>query len=98
MKKLALIAKYQADFDFKLLAKELAVLAFLPVADVIDPYKVLVDEFEDDELPLHAYFEPNCIVSPVGRRGRRTPLIFLLAMLNVHGRHFTGTARTINAL
>ena len=46
------MAKYLADFDFKLLEKNLAALAFLPVADLIDTHEVLVDEFEDDKLPV----------------------------------------------
>ena len=46
------MAKYLADFDFKLLEKNLAALAFLPVVDLIDTHEVLVDEFEDDELPV----------------------------------------------
>ena len=45
------------------------------------------------------YFEPTWIGVTVGRRsGRRTAPIFPLAMWNVHGRHFTGTTRTTNAL
>lgn len=98
VKKLGLSAKYQADIDFKLRVKKLAALAFLPVADVVAAYEALADEFEDDELPLLAYFEPTWIGSPVGRRGRRTPPIFPLSMWNVVGRHFTGTTRTTNAL
>ena len=79
--------------------KKLAALAFLPFADVIDAFEVLADTFEDDEPPLLGYFEPTWIGVTVGRRsGRRTTPIFPLAMWNVHGRHFTGTTRTTNAL
>lgn len=73
VKQLGLMAKYQDDLEFKLRVKKLAALAFLPLADVIDAYEVLADTFEDDELPLLAYFEPTWIGAPVGRRGRRTP-------------------------
>ena len=48
---------------------------------------------------LLGYFEPTWIGVTVGRRsGRRTAPIFPLAMWNVHGRQFTGTTRTTNAL
>ena len=93
------MTKYQNDPDFKLRVKKLAALAFLPLADVIDAFEVLADTFEDDELLLLGYFEPTWIGVTVGRRsGRRTAPIFPLAMWNVHGRHFTGTTRTTNAL
>ena len=93
------MAKYQNDPDFKLRVKKLAALAFFPLADVIDAFEVLADTFEDEELPLLGYFEPTWIGVTVGRRsGRRTAPIFPLAMYKVHGRHFTGTTRTTNAL
>ena len=92
VKEFGLMTKYRNDPDFKLRVKKLAALAFLPLADVIDA-------FEDDELLLLGYFEPTWIGVTVGRRsGRRTAPIFPLAMWNVHGRHFTGTTRTTNAL
>ena len=58
----------------------------------------LTESFQDDELPLVNYFESTWIGSPVGRRGRRTPPIFLHDMWNVLGRHCTGSTRTTNAL
>ena len=61
VKKLGLITKYQADFDFKLCVKKLAALAFLCIGVVLDPYETLADTFEDDELPFLTYFEATWV-------------------------------------
>ena len=61
-------------------------------------YEELPDRFEDDELPVIAYFESKWIGNGIGRWGRRSLPYFPLKMWNVVGRHDQGTIRTNNAI
>ena len=54
VKSLGLMQKYKDDTDLRIRVKKLAVLAFIPVADVIPAFESLSTHFLQDELPLLA--------------------------------------------
>jgi hypothetical protein len=97
VKQQGLMPKYTADLDFRIRVKQLAALAFIPVADVIPVFESLATTFHNDELVLLSYFESTWIGRPVPG-GRRLPPLFPLHMWNLLDRSSTGSTRTTNAL
>ena len=65
--------KYKDDTNFRIRVKQLAALAFIPVADVIPAFESLDTQFLLDELPLLAYLAKTWIGTPVGATRSLTP-------------------------
>ena len=81
--------------EFRLRAKQLSALAFLPLEEVAMGYEHLEHSFEEDEQGSVGYFEATYI----GRRaasGRRNPL-FDHSIWNVESRMALGSLRANNA-
>jgi hypothetical protein len=49
--------RYQADADFSLTVKMIPAIAFCPVEDVVDAFKILAKDIGDDYQGLLDYFE-----------------------------------------
>ena len=88
--------KYRVNDPNKLRVKNLAALAFVPVAEGVACFQSLSTIFLADELPLLAYFEGTWIGQCVG--GRRPPSTFPHHTWNVLDRSAAGSIRSTNSL
>ena len=93
---LGLRRKYAEAPNFRVRAKQLPALAFLPPDRVADAFEDLKGTFTPDEAGAPDYFERTYIGRRVGNV-RRAPL-FPVAMWNVHSRRDDGSQRTNNAI
>ena len=95
MHQCGLQGKYASDPEFKLRAKMLSAIAFLPVEDAVEGFEMMGPLFENNEQDLLAYFERTY----VGRRdgaGWRHPL-FRIDLRNVRSRMGAVALRANNA-
>ena len=93
---LGIRGKYRVDDSFRLRAKSLPALAFLPPDRVVEAYNELQQSFPDCENDLLSHFEDNYIgrLTPGGRRSPR----FSIESRNVRERALRGYTRTYNAV
>lgn len=94
--------RYTTDVDFALQIRQLAALAFVPVADVVNAFESLMDstfyiENEEAIKDLTNYFEDTWIGRP-GRRGGRSDPIFQIALWNVNTSVLEDLPKTNNAV
>ena len=91
--------KYQEDKCFRLNAKKLLVLAFVPVSDVIKAFNLIADDFnDDDDEKLLNYFESTWIGEPKRRgTGQKKP-DFPIELWNVYDRVSTNLPGTNDSI
>ena len=87
--------KIRPDPEFKLRAKMLSAVAFLPVEDAVAGFEMMAPLFGNDEQDLIAYFERTNVGRRVGA-GRMPPL-FRIDFRNVRNRTGAGALRTNSA-
>lgn len=94
---LGLRQRYIEDDNFRMYAKMLQALAFLPVGDVQDAFEEIrdQDDFPDDLQDLYHYFE-DTYMGRLTRRGQRRAPLFSMNVWNVRGRLNAGLPRTNN--
>ena len=88
--------KYASAPEFKLRAKMISAIAFLPVEDAVAGVETIATLFENDEQDPLAYFERTYIGRMAGA-GSRPPL-FRIDLRNILHRMAAGALRTNNAV
>jgi hypothetical protein len=98
IQELGFAKSYNTDQKVRMFFRSFAVMAFLPVEDVLDNGQDLALDWLKEKYPVVKYFEDTYIGEKKRGRGagsRKEPL-FAVAAWNVHKRTLTGLSRTSN--